>query len=159
LKNQLSIVDEIPASKDVSNENLFDIFKLSNKMEKICIENNVLGLSALQVGIPLNFFVFKKENTFECFLNCDYEEIGERYKSIESCLNFKNKNKLRSFVIKRSSEIKVFGKKMVLYPEILLEDFVDIKKGVDAVFFAQLIDLQKGKLISQLGEELDFYVK
>ncbi|MEI8270502.1 MAG: peptide deformylase [bacterium] len=159
MKKQLSIVEEIPTSNDVVNESLFEIYKYSNKMEKICIENNILGLAASQVGIPLNFFVFKNQNIFECYLNCSYEGIGEEYKSIESCLNFKNKNKLRRFEMQRHFEIKVSGKKMLVYPSISLENFSETKKGVEAVVFAQLIDLQNGKFISKLGKELEIYVE
>ena len=157
---QLSIVEEIPISNKVLNENLFEIFKLSNQMEKICLDNNVLGLSANQVGIDLDFFIVKNEiGIFDCYLNCQYEGIGEKYKSIESCLNFKNKDKLRRFEMERYFEIKIVGKKMSVYPDLKLEDINEVKKGLMAVVFAQLIDLQSGLFISDLGKEFDIYVK
>jgi peptide deformylase len=53
-------VVDIPKAKDVPLESLMDIFRLCTKMEKICDVNDGIGLSAVQVGVPWNLFIVKR---------------------------------------------------------------------------------------------------
>ena len=51
-------VDLIPKAIDTPTDDLMSLFRLVNKMEKLCHDEKGVGLSAVQVGIPWNLFMF-----------------------------------------------------------------------------------------------------
>lgn len=129
-----------------------ELFKLANQMEKICSENNGIGLSAVQVGIPWNFFIVERESKFEHYFDCSYVGNNDFIDSIEGCLSLKNKR----FKLKRHSEVAIKGYRLVESPQgkIILEPFESKEKGLFGIVFQHEIDHAAGILISQIGKEI-----
>lgn len=161
-------VGDIPKPEDikeVSLDDLAEVYKICNRMKEVCEVENGLGLSAVQVGIPLKLFLvksdkaskFNKSSDYGCFLNCEYKagDNSEEVMSIEGCLSIKSETgKMRHFQVKRYTEVLVNGYK--LNEEMELEEIVDIPIGVSeqSVVFQHEIDHHSGILISDIGQEI-----
>lgn len=159
-KEPLNLValHEIPKAQDVPLENLMDIFRLCTKMEVICDNNDGIGLSAVQIGIPWKLFVIKRNRNYEYYVNCDYEGIGEKQKSLEGCLSIKNdKNEIRRFEVDRFANAKITGKQLIIsgMPSLILQDVDRVEKDLYAVVFQHEIDHSKDILISSIGREIE----
>jgi len=159
-KEPLNLValHEIPKAQDVPLENLMDIFRLCTKMEVICDKNDGIGLSAVQIGIPWKLFVIKRNRNYEYYVNCDYEGIGEKQKSLEGCLSIKNdKNEIRRFEVDRFANAKITGKQLIIsgMPSLILQDVDRVEKDLYAVVFQHEIDHSKDILISSIGREIE----
>jgi peptide deformylase len=151
-------VADIPKATDVPLDNLMTIFRLCNKMEKICDENNGIGLSANQVGIPWKLFILKRNRTFEYYVNCDYIGEGEKMRSVEGCLSLRNESgEFRRFEVERFSKIKLNGKQLIIsgMPSLVLHDVSREEKDLFAVVFQHEIDHGSDKLISDIGKEVE----
>jgi len=86
-------------------------FNLSQKLISICERMNGLSLSASQVGIPYNLFVYKYDTEFKTMIDCVYHPLSEeKSDSVEGCLSFKKNNFYRYFKVKRYSKIQIIGK-------------------------------------------------
>lgn len=160
-KLNLSIVpvDQIPKGQEVPLDNLLNIFKHGVHMQSLCVALDGIGLSAVQVGVPWNFFVVNdlKEGGF--YLNCSYEGLGEKdEKSIEGCLSLRNsKGDLKKFCLNRFKRIKLKGKKLIVQrsePQFFLEDIDREVDGLFSIVFQHEIDHEKQILISDIGEEI-----
>jgi len=161
-------VDEIPKSvdiKDVALDDLAEIYKICNKMENVCEAENGIGLSAVQVGIPLKLFVVKADDgskfdnkgEYGYFLNCEYEPQQESGQiiSIEGCLSLRSDSgELRHFQVMRYTDILISGYK--LNKDMKLEEVMDFQIGVSeqAVVFQHEIEHHSGILISDKGQEI-----
>ena len=155
----LSLVpaESIPTAGEAPTGDLMLLFRLANKMEKICIDEKGIGLSAVQVGVPWNFFVVQRRGgVFDHYVNCAYEGLGRTIKSVEGCLSLKNADgKCRMFEVERYEKIGVRGKQLVLSGVGLsLSDIEFTMTGVQAVVMQHEIDHAAGILISR-GREIE----
>ena len=155
----ISDSEDIRKVPDRDREERLRIYKICKEMEKICDENQGIGLSAVQVGIPWKLFIVKTKGKYEHFVNCTYEPVGEdKITSIEGCLSLKNEEgDFRRFEMTRSLIVKVTGKKLVKNDRLTLEDFSAYIHAEDqGVVFQHEIDHSSGKegLISNKGKEV-----
>lgn len=158
-------IGEIPKSTDNTPcDNLVEVYSTGQKMEKICKENNGVGLAAAQVGIPWKFFVYEDQssNKFNYMIDCEYFPISEeKYLSIEGCLSIKtNDNKMRHFKVMRFKEIKVIGKILEDGDKLEIKNFEKIyKNNLECTIIQHEIDHQDDILISDIGEEISIQEK
>mgnify|MGYP003994857587 FL=1 len=157
-------VKDIPNGKDIrrvpvgDREERIHVYKICKQMEKICNENEGIGLSAVQVGIPWRLFIIKTDDKYEHFVNCTYEQVGDdQVTSIEGCLSLRTESgEFRRFEMTRSLIVKVTGKKLTSFDDgLTLEDFSAYIHAEDqGVVFQHEIDHHKGILISEAGKEI-----
>ncbi len=155
-------VEDIPKEMaDVPLDNLNEIYITGKKMEAICLENNGIGISAAQVGIPWNFFiycVYKKD--FRYMVNCKYEPLTEeKFSGIEGCLSILDSNgSPRRFKVLRHKKIKVSGYEIVSDEKLNLEKFErTFTPSLESILIQHEIDHQEGVLISDIGEEVQVF--
>lgn len=130
-----------------------DYTQLCNELKDFCEQNEGVGLSAVQVGLPLNLFVMKYNDSYRYFFNCKYDPIlDEQFYSTEGCLSLKRPNgDLRFFLVKRYKYVRVTGY------ELIDGRFCDLKitpEDVYNVIMQHEIDHQNQKLISDFGDEV-----
>ena len=152
-------VDDIPLALDVPTEDLFPLFRTITQMERICTDQQGIGLSAVQVGVPWKLFIVQRDDGYEYYINCNYEGIGEKQKSIEGCLSLRDsRGELRRFEVGRYSSVLVMGKQLKVCFEtgsLFLEDVNRIEKDLYSVVFQHEIQHQDGILISDIGKEIE----
>jgi len=150
---KLVSINEIPTEvKDVDLSDPMAIFKLAREMEVFCIKNKGIGLSAVQVGVPLHFFVAKLSDKFEYFANCRYKSIKETEQTVvEGCLSIPD----RFFRVKRHFEIQVTG--LVLTQSVSFTKYKKKWSGFSAVIMQHEIDHGYGILISEIGQEVSLW--
>jgi len=156
---QLVPVDLLPKAIDVPTDDPMAIFRLATKMEKLCTEEDGIGLSAVQVGIPWNFFILRRGRYYEYYLNCEYTGLGPKQNSIEGCLSLKNTDgTLKRFECQRYAKIRVKGKQLRFtnVPALVISDFDEVQEGLYSVVFQHEIDHGNDILISQIGKEIEF---
>jgi peptide deformylase len=139
----------------ISNQ---DIYLKAQKMEDICIKKNIISLSAIQLGLPINLFVycsnFPNSKNFSYFLDCSYNPLDEKkFISIESCASVIGKNYTRRFKINRYESIVVRGKKFDENGKLVTFES-NLYKGLDCAVFQHEIDHFNKILISEIGEEI-----
>lgn len=150
-------VESIPLAGETPVGDLMMLFRLANKMEKICADEKGIGLSAVQVGIPWNFFVVQRRGgVFDHYVNCTYEGSGRKVKSVEGCLSLKGADgRCRMFEVDRHEKIDVKGKQLVLSGVGLSLNDIDFPTtGLHAVVMQHEIDHASGILISR-GREIE----
>ena len=165
-QEQLKVVpvDKIPLKENIKNgygQKLIEIAKLSLLMQNICLNENGVGLSAVQIGIPFKIFIAKdysKSNQFFTFVDCEYEGLGEKIPSIEGCLSIKNKiNKTRTFKLQRFKSILAKGYFFNLEGNLELIPFEKEYDGYFSSILQHEIDHHRGILISDIGTEMEIY--
>lgn len=136
------------ASLDMSH------YKLCIEMAEVCTEMNGIGLSAVQVGVPLRLFVVRVDDSYQFYLNCTYEPADEDIQdSLEGCLSIKSTDgSLRFFMLRRYKEIYLKGHQLTDNGVVPINRKVS---GLYAIVFQHEIDHQNGKSIISLGEEVD----
>lgn len=146
----------IPKGQDCSGEDLVDLFKLGLLMQGLCVKQNGIGLSAVQVGVPLDFFIISFPSQYRFFINCKYEPLDDKKdKSLEACLSLRNlTGDLRFFEVERYSSIRVRGKELISEPELALIDFDSTPAEIVKIVFQHEIDHARQILISQIGKEI-----
>lgn len=157
-------VEEIPLVENVQptpTDNLMELYKVCQKMENLCQAENGIGLSAVQVGIPWKFFVVRnRDGSFERLVDCEYEAVGTEplQDGLEGCLSLRNaEGRLRNFSVKRHPKVRVTGKKLLIDPDLSLED-VDLElDGLYSVVYQHEIDHHRGVLISEIGKEVEIW--
>ena len=159
-KTLLSIVPvaDIPQATNTPIDNLIDVFRIITQMEKICTDQQGIGLSAVQVGVPWKLFIVQRDIGYEYYIDCEYNGIGERGKSIEGCLSLKDsQGNLRRFEVDRYSSIRLKGKQLKISdsPSLVLEEIDRIEHDLYAVVFQHEIDHHFNILISDVGEEVE----
>lgn len=159
-KAPLSIVPvaDIPQASDVPVDNLIDVFRIITQMEKICTDQQGIGLSAVQLGIPWKLFVIQRDIGYEYYINCEYNGIGQKGKSIEGCLSLKDaQGNLRRFEVDRYSSIQLKGKQLKISdsPSLVLEEVDRVEHGLYAIVMQHEIDHETGILISKIGTEIE----
>jgi peptide deformylase len=160
INEPLKIVAEsqIPKAENMPIDNLMNIFRLCNKMEKICDENIGIGLSAVQIGIPWNLFIVKRGRSYEYYINCEYSGLGATRRSIEGCLSIKNEDgSMRRFEVERFEKIMLKGKQLRVSgtPSLVLDDINREENNLMAIVFQHEIDHGKQILISDIGKEIE----
>jgi len=149
--------DSIPNASETPIDDLMLLFRLANKMEKICIDEKGIGLSAVQVGIPWNFFIVQKRGSiFDYYVNCSYKGTGQKLKSVEGCLSLKNTDgKNRLFEVERYEKIQVKGKQLIVSGVGLVLNDIDFNvSGFQSIVMQHEIDHANGILISS-GREIE----
>lgn len=132
------------------------MYNLATVMEAICTKENGIGLSAVQVGVPLNFFIIKFQESFRYFANCQYTAMDDdKEKSIEGCLSLKTRSgELRWFEVSRFKNVTISGKELVVEPQLTFVDFTITPQDYMKIVFQHEIDHQNGILISNIGKEV-----
>lgn len=121
-------------SRLIQKSELNDIKKLVKKMYKIMKDNHGIGLSAIQVGIPIQLFLCEEKFFINPLIISKSNDIIEK---VEGCLSIPGKN----ISVPRSEEIVI--------------EYVDRKwvqkrkklKGLEAIVCQHEIDHLNGKLI------------
>lgn len=154
----------IPLGKEVDIKNLSSLLQTFSELEKVCKRENGIGLSAVQIGLPLNLFVVKFDynskfgpfGKFGYFLNCKYEPIGEDFvKSTEGCLSIRDNGKLKFFELERHKTIRLIGKRFFVKKDVFLSDIdVILEYNSEGIVFQHEIDHQNGILISDRGRNV-----
>lgn len=151
--------DQIPVAIDCPTDDLMSLYRLAVKMENLCTEQDGIGLSAVQIGIPWRLFIVRRGRQYEYYLNCEYKGSGEKQRSIEGCLSLKTpEGILRRFEVERFPSIAIKGKRLRLshQPGLVLEDFEETETGLYGVVFQHEIDHCFQVLISDIGREIEF---
>lgn len=149
--------EDIPLStKNPLNEmEAVEVFKICNHLEKVCLDNNGIGLSAVQVGLPWNLFVVNRNNSFEYYLNCRYEPSGSQVVSIEGCLSLlDDSGSIRRFETQRHSSVLVLGERLIFQDSISIEPFSSLEVGLYSIVFQHEIDHSFGVFIKDIGKEV-----
>ncbi|NDB86391.1 MAG: hypothetical protein EB127_27390 [Alphaproteobacteria bacterium] len=134
---------------------LVEVFKICNKMERVCIDNDGIGLSAVQVGLPWNIFVLQRNNFFEHYLNCTYEPSGEAITSIEGCLSIRDENgSIKRFELQRYSSVLIKGQRLISDGDISIQEFSSTETGLYSIVFQHEIDHSFGIFIKDKGKEI-----
>jgi peptide deformylase len=161
-------VDQIPKLDEIQNvTDLPAAFKICKRLEAICEQQKGIGLSAVQVGIPLKLFVVKGSPTsrfasndyYAYFANCEYSNHpdGVMVVSYEGCLSLRNEQgKLRHFEVDRSTKIHLTGTRLVFRKGAVQAEPIDAVLDVheQSIPFAHEIDHHRCVLISEIGKEV-----
>jgi len=122
-------IDQIPLAEAAIPDNLMEIYKVCLQMEEVCKKNKGAGVSAVQVGIPWNLFIIKRNvfepppnaaalvaaPKFDYYLNCVYGPTEDKKQdSVEGCLSLLNEaGEFRQFLVERFVEVRVTGQKLI----------------------------------------------
>ena len=152
--------NEIPAALDnelMAQVTASDLAYLGSLMANLCLQKNGVGLSAVQVGIPLPFFVASEnQNDFIYLYYCEYEGTDNKISSIEGCLSLLDKSgQTRRFLLSRYKTILCKGKKVVSYGDRIQLEGCEVEyDGFMSIVRQHEIDHHNFKLISELGKEI-----
>jgi peptide deformylase len=151
-------IENIPELARIIPTPLFEpmaVYKIAQQMMTICEAQNGIGLSAVQVGIPWQFFIVKFPHGYELFSDCVYvPAVPEKKTSVEGCLSLPG---LR-FVVERYPQVRVTGKRLASPTgDLVIENYDQEWQGLFSVVFQHEIDHQLGILISQIGKPLDVW--
>lgn len=165
-QGQLKIVpvDLIPKKQEIKSgldQKLIHIAKLSLLMQNICLQEDGVGLSAVQVGMPFKIFIAKdynRSNEFFTFVDCEYIGLNKKIPSIEGCLSLKNKNnKTKRYKLERYQKIIAKGYFFNFESNFSLVPFEKEYEGFFSSILQHEIDHHNGILISDIGKELEIY--
>jgi peptide deformylase len=74
---------------DTFKGSISDINHYFDQMWKIMLDHNGMGLAAPQVGLPIRFFLMRKDETYEVFINPEILETStDMLFETEGCLSF-----------------------------------------------------------------------
>ena len=136
-----------------------EVFRAFLQMCELCDESNGIGLAAIQVGLPWRMFIIRQsDDSYECFLNCSYEPVGEeKIVSVEGCLSLRTADgaEFRSFEVMRFSSVRLIGKK--LQPDLDLADVDEVLSGLPSIVCQHEIDHSRLVFISDIGKEVHVY--
>lgn len=161
---ELELVPEqsIPHASPASGMDATKLFVTALKMEHLCTKEGGIGLSAVQVGLPWDMFVVRRNNSgpdaYECYIDCSYYSQGSNTtKSIEGCLSLKRDGKTRRFEVERYESVRVVGKRLEIGESGLpvMKDVDFVEQGLYGIVFQHEIDHSMGILISQIGTEIE----
>lgn len=143
----------IPKGGDCPLDDTAFLYNLGVSLQEVCEREEGIGLSAVQVGLPYNFFVIKFDEKYRYFVNCVYEAIdAKKEKSVEGCLSLKDSNgNLKYYEVERFTNIRISGK------EVLASEIVDLSEtpaNIYRIVFQHEIDHQNQVLISDIGRRV-----
>lgn len=148
--NELVPLNSIPRGENCKLDDLPYLLKLGLSMQEVCEKNNGIGLSAVQVGIPLNFFIINIAKEYRFFVNCRYKPLSEeKIKSIEGCLSLKG----RFFEVERFADIVVKGKELNTNT-LILEDIEEKPTGIMNAVFQHEIEHSLLITVDLIGKEV-----
>jgi peptide deformylase len=164
---ELVLLSDLPKEiVDCPTVDLVQIFKICLQMATVCVKENGIGLSAVQVGIPWRLFVIRyKNDEFRFFLNCYYTALTEaKEKSLEGCLSIKKNGDFRYFMVDRYASIKVEGYELHTKNGLKLVPLVEEPQEHYRFVFQHEVDHGgwDGKpptLISEIGVEYEVWDK
>ena len=129
------------------------IKEIVEELKKTIEENDLIGLAAIQIGVPLRIIVFKKENEWEVMINpAIYGKEGTYFKSTETDESLPN----IEVTVQRYPVIKV------MYQDIEGNDKFYRAEGDEAVWLQRKIDMVfGGYLFDKLSkkEQKEFFKK
>lgn len=151
-------VSEMPKGGPCPTEDPMSLYRLGLEMESVCKGKGGVGLSAVQVGVPYNFFVTVLDGKTEFWVDCSYEGSGGWIGTVEGCLSLLGKDgKPEHYSVKRHKSIKVSGKRLAAdepRPAPELVEFSETIEGGLSIIFQHEIDHAHGTLISHIGEQV-----
>lgn len=162
-------IDQIPTEiSDVPMDDPIRVYKVCQELESLCLQNNGIGISAVQAGIPWRLFLVKGDGTcpmipkgkFGYFVNCDYKNTTEeRVVSLEGCLSIRSTDgQLRSFQVERYLMVNLFGYRLLLNTNDMKFEEINYSLSVlqQGVVFQHEADHSYGqeRLISKIGKEI-----
>lgn len=159
-------LDRIPKLDQITevslDGNLAEVYDICIQMEELCEQSGGVGLSAVQVGVPLKLFVVKSDgdnplipNKYGYFVNCDYEPDTdtEQIVSVEGCLSIRSEQgQLRYFHVERHKKIILKGYRF--NNDLTLDSVEAILDPPYSVILQHEADHQNGILISDIGKEI-----
>lgn len=145
---------KIPEGKnlDLSQITYKELKILGDDLFSICMRENLLGLSAVQVGLPLRFYIITAPDAWIGYINTEYNPIYER-----SIIKFKNEpfpNTRRKYKVPRWDAIEVGGYLLVYVDKPQLKTFHIEVEDIRSNLHQHLIDIINGIYPSDLGEKL-----
>ena len=147
-----------PVIQDAPVNDLAALFKLSQRMWSLCRQEDGVGLSAVQVGIPWRMFITEvPERGLEVFLNCHYEPTGDMQGwSMEGCLSLPRDadGQRPTYVVRRHYAVRLVGHRLVWDANLAVEAVDEVVEGFRAVVLQHEIGHQDGVLISDIGRPL-----
>lgn len=167
IPSDLKIVplESIPKGQECESD-LPKLCKLALLLEAICEKEKGVGLSAVQVGVPFNFFVvnydyFSTRNRYRYFVDCVYTPItDDKEKSVEGCLSIRGvEGKLRYFEVSRFKKVSIKGKELIVEPTLQLKEFELTPTDYYRIVFQHEIDHQNLITIDQIGKEVHLWNK
>lgn len=154
-------VSEMPKGGPCPCDDPMALYKLGLEMESVCKSNNGVGLAAVQVGVPYNFFVTVLDGKTQYWVDCSYEGSGGWVSTVEGCLSLLGKDgKPESYSVKRHRTVHLAGKRLVVEESSTaptLVDFSEKFEGGMAIILQHEIDHAHGTLISHIGEQVFFF--
>lgn len=137
---------------------IIEVFKICNKLESVCEEKSIPGLSAVQIGFPVDLFVVKNKK-FDFFTNCTYQSIDQKkIISLEGCLSLLDtSSKIRRFEVERFEKVTIRGKKIDFDSSNLLQEINLDLIGEPSIGFQHEIDHSLGVCISDIGREIHIF--
>lgn len=166
---QLVDFDKLPKAEDIQDVPLDDpmkIFKICQEMEQVCEREKGIGLSAVQVGIPLKLFIIKSDGScpfiekgkYGYFANTNYEVTGDdKIVSLEGCLSIRSQDgQLRFFQVERQNTVHINGHRLNVDNNFLKFDKIDLDINVaeEGIVFQHEIDHSFSVTIDQIGKEV-----
>jgi peptide deformylase len=169
---QIVAPKDIPKTEDIKTPSLFadvELFKTFQEMQIVCELEQGIGLSAVQVGLPLDLFVIKADENLKSFFDVPVGEYGyfmgctysswdetEQIVSLEGCLSLKDdKGQCRTFEVPRYASVKVEGYRLLTKPGLCFEPITYyLKHDQGGVVFQHEIDHGLGVLICDIGKEV-----
>jgi peptide deformylase len=152
--------NEIPNTSEIVNtptESLIKLFAAFQEMKLLCIDDNGIGLSAVQVGIPWKAFValYPEQGEARYLIDCEYEGLGDKVDSVEGCLSLKDSSgNLQRYLVSRFEKIRIKGKELLTEGNLSLSDVDEEIEGYYAIVYQHEIDHHRGVLISDIGQEI-----
>lgn len=153
-------INKIPSSLIPLPDDNEMLYSVSARLQTVCERENGIGLSAVQVGIPLSLFIIKFDNIYRTFLNCSYNSTkkSKRIISTEGCLSIKSPSgKLRYFKVPRYDQVIIKGSELLKEGDLLNRKAIKFIPDEDlGIIFQHEIEHHLGILISDFGKEILF---
>ena len=175
-------IEEIPKAQlvpsDADSMLINKLWAITEEMCQFCIQDDGIGLHAVQVGIIWDLFIVNlkamipstKEDKFYRYFNCSYRpdfngidkegiDLSMPVKSIEGCLSLNIPERKRYFEVPRYRRVIVEGKilRKNLNNKIVADDIAFDLEGLGAIVYQHEIDHGKSILVSDIGTEIQVY--
>ena len=140
---------------DAKKLNIKDISFLYQKMEILCVKNKIISLSAVQVGVDYNLFVYCLGcyKSYRCMVDCTYKpENQNKFFSIEGCQSIE-KNQKR-YKVERYENVIIEGKELLINDLKLVDFKKTFSKSMECCIFQHEIDHYNNISIDKIGKEI-----
>lgn len=152
LKNSKSIEGVISAV--VKPEEFDEVKELGKKMIEFAVANGGLGLAAIQVGIPLNMFVFMvKQNQFQIVINPKIFSVDNKKTNVvEACLSYPDEQ----YFLRRNKNVRV---RYEIFQDGKFRNIFKNLTGQPSFVFQHEFDHLSGQTIHLKGENFSVNLK